>query len=74
MKTIKQYIANQKEQSRLQKESQLKAEFKVQERGGFLWLTHQGVVFLKVANLAQAEDITKELNEARKCAIEFERL
>lgn len=74
MKTIKQYIANQKEQSRLQRESQLKAEFKVQERGGFLWLTHQGVAFLKVANLAQAEDITKELNEARKCAIEFERL
>lgn len=74
MKTIKQYIADQKEQSRLQKESQLKAEFKVVERDGFLWLTHQGVAFSKIDLTMQAIDVAAMLNDARDCAIEFERL
>ena len=74
MKSFKSYIADRREKYRLQDEANLKAEFKVKERGGFLWLTHQGVAFMKVANLAQAEEITRELNKARECAVEFEKL
>lgn len=74
MKTIKEYITAKKDEWRLQDESNLKSEFKVVERGGCLWLTHRGVAFMKIADSAQAEDITKELNNARECAIEFERL
>ena len=74
MKSIKKYIADKKEQCRLQYESNIKADFKVIEKGGFLWLTHCGVAFMKVNNLSQAESITAELNKARDCAVEFERL
>lgn len=74
MRSFRSYIADRKEKYRLQDEANLKAEFKVSERGGFLWLTHQGVAFMRVANLAQAGDITLELNKARECAVEFEKL
>lgn len=74
MKTIKEFIADKKEKCRLQNEANLKSEFKVVERGGFLWLTHNGVAFMKIASLSKAEDVTKELNKARECAVEFDRL
>lgn len=74
MKKIKEYLANYKEQNRLQEEAKVKAEFRVQERGGFLWLTHNGVAFMMITSLSKAEDVTKELSKARECAVEFERL
>lgn len=74
METIKKYISNQKEKSRLQKETQLKSEFKVVERGGLLWLTHQNVAFMKISSYTNTEDIVKDLIKARNCAIEFDKL
>lgn len=74
MKTIKQYIADKKEQNRLQKEAQLKAEFKVVERDGYLWLTHQGVAFSRVDLNMQAIDVAAMLNDVRTTAVEFEGL
>ena len=74
MKSLKKYISDKKEEYRLQTENEIKSKFKVKERGGFLWLTHDGVAFMKIANVAQAEEITKELNKARECAVEFEML
>lgn len=74
MKAIKKFIEDKREKSRLQDEANIKAGFKVVERGGFLWLTHNGYAFMKVANLSNAMDIAKELNKARETAIEFERL
>lgn len=74
MGTIKEYFADKKEKYRLQEEANLKADFNVEERAGSLWLTHRGVAFMRVANLSQAEEVTKELNKARECAVEFERL
>lgn len=74
MKTIKQYIADQREQSRLQKESRLRAEFNVVERDGYLWLTHQGVAFSRIDLNMQAIDVASMLNDARETAVEFERL
>lgn len=74
MKTIKQYIADQKEQNRLQKEAQLKSEFKVVERDGYLWLTHLGVAFKRIDSDMPAMEVANLLNDARNTAVEFEKL
>lgn len=74
MKSIRKYIKDEKERMRLKAEANIRADFSVVERGGFLWLTHHGYAFMKVASLSNAEDIAKELNKARDTAIEFERL
>lgn len=74
MKRIKQYIADKKEQNRLQNEAQLKAEFKVVERDGYLWLTHCGVAFKRIDLNTQAIDVAFMLNDARRYAVEFEKL
>lgn len=74
MKKIRDFIEDRKNKARLQNEANLRSDFKVVERGGFLWLTHNGVAFMRVSNLAQAEEVTKELNKARECAVEFERI
>lgn len=74
MKRIKQYIDNKREQNRLQNEANLKAEFKVTERGGYLWFTHNGVAFMKIEESDIADYITKMLNTSRETAVEFARL
>lgn len=74
MKRIKQYIADKKEQNRLQNEAQLRAEFKVVERDGYLWLTHQGVAFMKFDEHTASDDIVGQLYESRGFAVEFEKL
>lgn len=74
MKSIKEYFAGQKEKFRLQHQEILRESFDVAERGGFIWLTHNGDAFMKVGDLSQASDIAGMLNEARECAVEFENL
>lgn len=74
MKTIKQYIEDKKEKYRLKDEANMKASFKVKERGGFLWLTYNGVAFKKMESSASASDIVKALNMARDCSVEFIRI
>lgn len=74
MKTIKEYINARKQKAQFEKEAQIKADFTVVENNGRLWLTHCGVAFMEVASLSKAEDVANELNKARECAVEFERL
>lgn len=74
MKTIKQYIEDKKEKLRLKDEANQKSSFKVKERGGFLWLTYNGVAFKKMEPSASAADIVKALNTARDYSVEFGRL
>lgn len=74
MGKIKEYFNAYKQKIQFEKESQIKADFEVVERGGFLWLTHNGVAFMKIASASQAETVTAVLNKARECAVEFEKL
>lgn len=74
MGKIKRYFDRKKEQWLLQDESNLRSSFKVEEKAGHLWLTHNGVAFMKVGELRQASDIAGMLNKARECAVEFERI
>lgn len=74
MKRIIEYFKGIRDREQMREEMTIKGKFKVTEGGGWLWLTHDGVAFMKVASLAKAEDVAKALNEARECAVEFERL
>lgn len=74
MKTFSQIIDERKEKIRLQNEADIKSEFSVKERAGFLWLTHNGIAFMKINGNANASDVARMLNTARDCAVEFERI
>lgn len=74
MKKVKEIIKAHKQKAQFEKEAVIKAEFNVVERNGNLWLTHCGIAFMKVASLANAENVAKEINKARETAVEFERL
>lgn len=74
MNRIKQYFHNRKERKRLRNEAWIKAGFKVEERNGYLWLTHEGVAFMKIESLSYAGDVASELKKARETAIEYKGL
>lgn len=74
MNKIRQYFHNRKERKRLEDEARLKSEFRVVERNGYLWLTHEGVAFMKIESLSYAADVASELKKARETAIEFKGL
>lgn len=50
------------------------SQFQVKERGGYLWLTHDGVAFLRINADERAQFVTDMLNGARECAMEYEGL
>lgn len=74
MRKLREIIDARKQKAQFEKEAELKAEFRVVEGNGSLWLTHCGVAFMKVSSLAKAEDVAKALNDARNTAVEFEKL
>lgn len=74
MEWLKQFIKNRREKKRLKRDVELKSFFKVKERGGRLWLTHDGVAFMEIAPMSLAEDVAKELDKARKTAVEYDKL
>ena len=75
---VKSYFVNLLNQKRIKRivrdNEQIRQEFDVEERDGSLWLTHQGIAFLKVSSLANAHDVAMELNKVREYAIEFKSL
>lgn len=48
MKNLRQYIKECRERNETAKDSLLKGEFKVMEKGGMLWLTHDGIAFARI--------------------------
>ena len=71
MNRIKKYFKERKERERLQEESRLKSEFAVVERGGSIWLTHDGVAFIEFDYCVDAEYIAKTIGRCRDTAIEY---
>lgn len=74
MNTFKKYIEAQRQKARFERDAETKADFRVVERCGDLWLTHKGVAFKKIAPSVNSGDVALKLNEARECAVEFDRL
>lgn len=74
MKKLKEIIDAHKRKVQFEKEAEIKADFDVVERGGYLWFTHNGVAFSKIENRTFADEISAALKKAREVAIEFERL
>lgn len=50
------------------------SQFQVKERGGSLWLTHDGVAFMEMSKDTTSAEVAELLNTARMSAITFERL
>lgn len=74
MELLKNWIETQKTKNNRQHIATMRDEFKVKEKDGKIWLTHCGIAFREIPSKATAEDIAKELNEARNTALRFEGL
>lgn len=74
MKTIKQWWNERKAQAKEHEIDSIKRSFKVAERSGKLYLTHEGFAFAEIPCYTSAQEVATKLNEARNAAIEFEEL
>ena len=74
MERLKQLIEKRKEKSRMRRDAELKSEFKVVERNSELWLTHNGVAFMKMPWDMQAHDVAYKLAKVRETAVTFDKL
>lgn len=74
MKTIKELIAAFKAKEMEKKANELRAQFRVDERNGFVWLTHNGVAIIKFDDAVTADNISAMIESARKTATSFARL
>lgn len=74
MKRFKEIMAARKDKARLAEETNIKAEFRVVERGGDLWLTHDGVAFCAIPSDATSGQITEMLERARLTAVKYNAL
>lgn len=71
---IKEFIEKRRASFRNEREAELMSEFKVVERGGSLWLTHNGTAFLHFSSLINAKNVTDTLHDVRETAVKFDRL
>lgn len=74
MKIIKQWWIDHKEKQKKDTVENIRSDFKVHERDGSIYLTHNGFAFALMSSHATADEIAAKLNEARKAALEFEGL
>lgn len=74
MKTIKTMIADYKANNRASHEKEIRGQFKVVERGGVLYLTHNGTAFKIIGTDTCATDIATALEDARNAAVDYEGL
>lgn len=74
MKTIKEIVAERRLKAKEEHELEIRWQFKVVERGGSLWLTHEGVAFFEIPSGKTASEVAKMLNGARTAAITYDGL
>lgn len=74
MNVLKKWVESQKTKSNKQHIDSMRDEFRVKEKDGKIWLTHYGIAFKEIPPKSTAEDIAKELEDARKTALRFEGL
>ena len=74
MERLKKLIEKRKEKSRLQKDAEIKSEFRVVERDNKLWLTHNGVAFMEMPWDMTSSDVASKLAEVRETAITYDKL
>lgn len=74
MKTIEQWWNSHKNKNRINEVRNIRSDFKICERNGLIYLTHNGYAFATMPKHATADEIATKLNEARQAALEFEGL
>lgn len=74
MKKIKEWWADYKAAKKEAHVNVVHSQFQVDERGGHLWLTHNGVAFLKINASDTSANVAGMLKTARENAVEYEGL
>lgn len=74
MKKIKELWAEYKASKNKAHVNAVHSQFQVKERGGYLWLTHDGVAFLKMNADDTSANVAGMLKTARENAVEYEGL
>lgn len=72
MTTLKDWWAKRKETLRKNELENKKADFKVAEKDGCIYLMHRDAAFAIVSKHATADEIAERLKEARDAALAFE--
>lgn len=65
---------DQKENSKIKAIKAFKADYKVSERNGKIYLVYQGHAFAELPEEMTAAEIANELDNARNAALEYEGL
>lgn len=71
-KLYRRIIDRQKEKNLKQQTESLRSGFKVKERGGKLWLLHNGVAFCEIPASSNATEIADQIETARIAAVQYE--
>lgn len=74
MKRLIKWWNDQKENSKRKAIAAFKADYKVSESNGKIYLMHQGRAFAVLPGEMTAVEIANELNNARNAALEYEGL
>lgn len=72
MKRISKWRAEYKERARKAELENIKGDFKIAEKNGKIYLTHNDYAFAIMPKDATVAEIAAKLNEARKAALELE--
>lgn len=71
MKQLRAVIKRYKSRKAKDAEFDLRMEFDITERDGFIYLTHNGVAFMKASGDTCADSLSLMLNGARETAIKY---
>lgn len=74
MKTFQQMIKEKKEKWNAMAEERIKSEFRVVERDGTIYLTHNDVAFMSIDDNATAKVIAQKLEVVRNTAVKYAKL
>lgn len=73
-KFFKRLADKHKERTLAQRINEMRDGFRVKERGGKLWLLHNGVAFYEIPVIANADEIAHQIETARKAAVNYDSL
>lgn len=71
MNFIQKHIQKRRKRYEATIESRIKDEFGVIEKGGSLWLTHDGRAFMRIGSEMTADGIAELLGDARIAAVTY---
>lgn len=68
---IKRWLEAFKEKNEVNERNMLRDSFKIKEKNGYLWITHNGTAIFKLEPYASSSEVIRILNETRVFAVEY---